>query len=189
MYIMDNISKMCYTEQAERAIIIMKQKKQSSSRSVLAQMVLPYQANPSGNVHGGEIMKMMDTAAGAAAQKHARKNVVTARVDELVFRVPVLVGELVTCTAQVIYAGRTSMEVFVAVESEDLLTGKHQLALTAFFTMVAVDSEGHPSEVLPTEFSYDDIYEQKLFLEGQKRYLARKEGHARKETLHGTKKR
>lgn len=165
----------------------MEPKKQTESLSVLAQMVLPYQANPAGNVHGGEIMKMMDSAAGAAAQKHSKSNVVTARVEELLFRKPVLVGELVTCTAQVIFAGYSSMEVFVSVESEDLLTGRHQIALTAFFTMVALDADGHPRQVAPIEFSYDDIYEQKLFLEGQKRYLARKEGHTRKEIPHGRK--
>lgn len=102
------------------------------SHSILAQLVLPMQANPAGNVHGGEIMKMMDSAAGVAAQKHAHTNVVTARVDELNFKKPVLVGELVTCKAQVIYAGCSSMEVFVTVESEDLITGNKQIALTAF---------------------------------------------------------
>ena len=110
------------------------------SHSILAQLVLPMQANPAGNVHGGEIMKMMDSAAGVAAQKHAHTNVVTARVDELNFKKPVLVGELVTCKAQVIYAGRSSMEVFVTVESEDLITGNKQIALTAFFTMVSTSS-------------------------------------------------
>ena len=113
------------------------------SHSILAQLVLPMQANPAGNVHGGEIMKMMDSAAGVAAQKHAHTNVVTARVDELNFKKPVLVGELVTCKAQVIYAGRSSMEVFVTVESEDLITGNKQIALTAFFTMVSLDVSRH----------------------------------------------
>lgn len=56
------------------------------SHSILAQLVLPMQANPAGNVHGGEIMKMMDSAAGVAAQKHAHTNVVTARVDELILK-------------------------------------------------------------------------------------------------------
>ena len=102
------------------------------SHSILAQLVLPMQANPAGNVHGGEIMKMMDSAAGVAAQKHAHTNVVTARVDELNFKKPVLVGELVTCKAQVIYAGRSSMEVFVTVESEDLITGNKRFHATAF---------------------------------------------------------
>ncbi|MGN0149979.1 MAG: acyl-CoA thioesterase [Clostridia bacterium] len=159
----------------------MKPKKQLESLSVLAQMVLPYQANPAGNVHGGEIMKMMDSTAGVAAQKHSRSNVVTARVEELCFKKPVLVGELVTCKAQVIYAGHSSMEVFVTVESENLHTGRHQIALTAFFTMVALDENSHPCEVSPIEFPCDNIYEQKLYLEGQKRYLARRKGHSKKE--------
>lgn len=166
----------------------MEPKKQTDSLSVIAEMVLPYQANPAGNVHGGEIMKMMDTAAGAAAQKHSGGNVVTARVEELLFREPVLVGELVTCSAQVIYAGFSSMEVFVSVESENLSTGRRQIALTAFFTMVALDENSCPRQVPKIEVSQDDIYEQKLFLEGQKRYLARKEGHTRKELRNGGKK-
>ena len=140
------------------------------SFSVLAQMVLPMQANPAGNVHGGEIMKMMDSAAGVAAQKHAHTNVVTARVEELNFKKPVLVGELVTCKAQVIYAGRSSMEVFVTVESEDLVLGKKQIALTAFFTMVSLDKSGRPSEVPNLVYDTDNAYEVKLYREGEKTY-------------------
>lgn len=165
----------------------MEAKKQTDSLSVIAEMILPYQANPAGNVHGGEIMKMMDTAAGAAAQKHARSNVVTARVEELLFREPVLVGELVTCSAQVIFSGFSSMEVFVSVESENLSTGRQQIALTAFFTMVALDEDGHPKQVPQIAISEDDIFEKKLFLEGQKRYIARKAGHKRKERQNGGK--
>ncbi len=163
----------------------MEPKTQKDSLSVIAEMILPYQANPAGNVHGGEIMKMMDTAAGAAAQKHARSNVVTARVEELLFREPVLVGELVTCSAQVIFAGVSSMEVFVSVESENLSTGRKQIALTAFFTMVALDEDGRPKQVPQIEVGEDDIFGKKLFLEGQKRYIARKAGHKRKERQNG----
>lgn len=151
-----------------------KAKHQYESISVLANQVLPYQSNPSGNVHGGEIMKMMDAAAGVAAQKHCHTNVVTARVDELCFKKPVLVGELVTCTSQVIYAGNSSMEVFVTVESEDLQSEKgKQIALTAFFTMVSLDENGHPSKV-PEIIPNDDIYSQKLYNEGKQRYFSHK---------------
>ena len=148
----------------------MKAKTMRDSFSVLAQMVLPMQANPAGNVHGGEIMKMMDSAAGVAAQKHAHTNCVTARVEELNFKKPVLVGELVTCKAQVIYAGRSSMEVFVTVESEDLISGKKQIALTAFFTMVSLDKNGKPSAVPSLVYDEESAYEQKLYLEGEKRH-------------------
>lgn len=140
------------------------------SYSVLAQVVLPMQANPAGNIHGGEIMKLMDSAAGVAAQKHSHTNVVTARVEELNFKKPVLVGELVTCRAQVIYAGRSSMEVFVTVESENTMTDKKQIALTAFFTMVSLDEDGKPKQVPSLEYDKNNAYEAKLYNEGKKRY-------------------
>lgn len=154
-------------------------KSSADSMAVLAQMVLPYQANPAGNVHGGEIMKMMDNAAGVAAQKHAHTNVVTARVDELCFRKPVLVGDLVTCTAQVIYAGHSSMEVFVTVEAETLSANNGpQIALTAFFTMVSLKEDGSTSAVPPITVG-ENGYDQKLYLEGEKRYYAHKNGKHR----------
>lgn len=148
----------------------MQKKSMKESYSVLAQVVLPMQANPAGNVHGGEIMKMMDSAAGVAAQKHAHTNCVTARVEELNFKKPVHVGELVTCKSQVIYAGHTSMEIFVTVESENLITGKRQIALTAFFTMVSLDKNGRPSEVPKVVCDEDNAYEMKLYHEGEKRH-------------------
>lgn len=77
---------------------------------VMSQVMLPHQANVAGNVHGGEIMKFMDMAAGACAMKYARSNCVTARVDELVFHIPIFVGALVTCTANIAYVGNTSMD-------------------------------------------------------------------------------
>ena len=126
------------------------------SHSILAQLVLPMQANPAGNVHGGEIMKMMDSAAG---------------VDELNFKKPVLVGELVTCKAQVIYAGRSSMEVFVTVESEDLITSNKQIALTAFFTMVSLDENGKPSPVPKLVYDENNAYESKLYKVGEKKHI------------------
>lgn len=153
----------------------MKSRSMKQSYSVLAQVVLPLQANPAGNVHGGEIMKMMDSAAGVAAQKYAHTNVVTARVEELNFKKPVLVGELVTCKAQVIFAGRSSMEVFVTVESEDLITGERQIALTAFFTMVSLNEEGRPSNVPKLIYDEQDAYESKLFREGEKRHVMHNE--------------
>ena len=156
----------------------MKPKSPTESSAVLAELVLPYQANPAGNVHGGEIMKMMDSTAGVAAQKHAHTNVVTARVEEINFKQPVLVGDLVTCCANVIYAGFSSMEVFVTVESENLRSGGKQIALTAFFTMVSLDEDGNPSEVPPV-VAEDDPYWRKLYLEGQKRYEARRKRRSR----------
>lgn len=150
-------------------------KSMKQSHSILAQVVLPMQANPAGNVHGGEIMKMMDSAAGVAAQKHAHTNVVTARVEELNFKKPVIVGQLVTCKAQVIFAGRSSMEVFVTVESEDLITGQRQIALTAFFTMVSLNESGKTSPVPPLTYDKENAYESKLYREGEKRHILHNE--------------
>ena len=138
--------------------------------ATLAQLVLPNQANPAGNVHGGEIMKLMDSAAGVAAQRHSRSNVVTARVDELNFKHPVYVGNLVTCNAHVIYTGNSSMEVFVTVETENMMTGEKFVALTAFFTMVALDDNGKPKKIPQLEYPKDNYYETMLYLEGQKKH-------------------
>ena len=87
-------------------------------------------------------MKLMDTAASVAAIKHARSNVVTARVDELKFIKPIHVGDLVTCTSFLAYVGNSSMEVRVVVEVEDLSSGMpSEKALSGYFTMVALDKK------------------------------------------------
>lgn len=120
------------------------------TKIIMSQMMLPSQANVSGNVHGGEIMKLMDNAAAAVARKYARSNVVTARVDELQFHLPIFVGALVTLTATIAYVGRTSMEVIVNVDVEDLESDSEpKRALSAYFTMVALDKEGRPREIPP----------------------------------------
>lgn len=117
---------------------------------VMSQVMLPHQANVAGNVHGGEIMKFMDTAAGAVAMRYAKGNCVTARVDEIEFHLPIFIGALVTCTASIVYVGNSSMEVFVNVDSEDLESnGGAQKALSAYFTMVCMGKNGRPQPVKP----------------------------------------
>ncbi|MBO6290641.1 MAG: acyl-CoA thioesterase [Selenomonas sp.] len=128
-----------------------------SNKIYLSEVMMPSQTNPSGNVHGGELMKMMDSTAYAAARKYCRANVVTARVDELEFHTPILIGDLVTCTAEVIYVGHTSMEVAVNVEVEVLEAEqgpKH--ALSAYFTMVALDRNGRPMTVPPLNLETEE---------------------------------
>ncbi len=119
----------------------------SASRTVMARAMLPSDANPWGNVHGGEIMKLIDSCAGAAAQRHARSRVVTARIDELSFVAPVVVGDLVTAKASVNEVGRTSMEVGVRVEAENTLTGAVVHVASAYLVFVAIDDEGRPREI------------------------------------------
>lgn len=111
--------------------------------------MLPSQANVAGNVHGGEIMKMMDDAAGVVASRHARSNVVTARVESINFYHAIYVGNLVKVSAHVTFVSKHTMEVQVGVVAEDLATGHCAQALTAYFVMVALDREGRPKEVPP----------------------------------------
>ncbi|HAF60526.1 MAG TPA: acyl-CoA thioesterase [Clostridiales bacterium UBA9856] len=137
------------------------------TKLIMSQVMLPSQANVAGNVHGGEIMKLMDTAAGAVARKYARCNVVTARVDELQFHHPIFVGALVTLTATIAYVGRTSMEVIVTVDVEDLESDSEPIrALSSYFTMVALDRNGRPRPVKPL---VPETEEEKMLYETVKR--------------------
>lgn len=147
-------------------------KSSSESTLVISQVMMPSQANVAGNIHGGEIIKLMDSTAYAAARRHARSNVVTARVDELEFHLPIFIGDLVICTAQVVYAGTSSMEVAVNVEVEDLECEGRKKALSAFFTMVSLDKKGRPN-VVP-ELIVETPEEKAAFEEGKKRYEAHK---------------
>jgi uncharacterized protein (TIGR00369 family) len=113
----------------------------------MAKSMLPSDANPWGNVHGGEIMKLIDEAAGAAASRHARSRVVTARIDELSFLAPVYVGDLVTARASVNEVGRTSMEIGVRVEAENTMTGKVVHVASSYLVFVAIDQEGRPAPI------------------------------------------
>ena len=140
-----------------------------SNKIYLSEVMMPSQTNPSGNVHGGELMKMMDSTAYAAARKYCRTNVVTARVDELEFHTPIFIGDLVTCTAEVIYVGHSSMEVAVNVEVDDLETTEDsQHALSAYFTMVAIDRNGRPTAVPPLNLETEE--QKKAFAAAKKRH-------------------
>jgi acyl-CoA hydrolase len=104
-------------------------------------------ANNAGNVHGGTVMKLCDEAAALAAIKHCRQRVVTAAMDRMAFLYPIRIGDLVTLSATVNAAWRTSLEVGVRVEAENPRTGEHRHTNTAYLTMVALDDEGHPAPV------------------------------------------
>jgi acyl-CoA hydrolase len=119
----------------------------SASQTQLIQWMGVTDANSAGFIHGGVVMKLCDEAAGAAAVKHSRCRVVTAGVDRMAFLTPVHVGELVTFSASVNAAWRTSMEVGVRVDAENPRTGERRHTNSAYLTMVAVDDEGHPVPV------------------------------------------
>ena len=122
----------------------------------MSRTMLPSDANPYGNVHGGEVMKLIDAVAGAAATRHAPARVVTARIDELSFLAPVYVGHLVTAKASVNHVGKTSMEVGVRVEAEDMLTGKVVHVASAYLVFVATDERGKPVPLPPLVAETDD---------------------------------
>jgi len=111
----------------------------------------PADANTSGNVHGGVLMHLSDEVAGIAAVRHSGTRVVTAAMDRMSFRHPVFVGQLVTVKATVNAAWRTSMEVGVRIESENVRTGEVLHTSTAYLTMVALDEYGNPTAVPPIE--------------------------------------
>lgn len=118
-----------------------------ASRIKLAQMMQPQHANHHGNVHGGWIMKLMDEAGALACMRHAQQRVVTVAVDQMTFREPIRLADLVILTAEVSYVGRTSMEAEVQVETENPLTGERTHTNTAYLVYVALDEEGNPVQV------------------------------------------
>jgi len=122
-------------------------KKVSATRLVLAQVMTPQDANIAGNVHGGNIMKLADTASAVVAIRHSWCLCVTASVDRFDFHAPVYVGNLITLCASLNHVGRTSMEVGVRVEAEDLRTGKKTHTNSCYFTMVALGMDGKPTPV------------------------------------------
>ena len=118
----------------------------SESQVELIQYMMPEHANPANNVHGGTIMKQIDEAAGIVAVRHARKNVVTVSVDKIDFLKPVYVGNLVIAKASLNFVAKSSMEIGVRIEAEDLILGKRIHAASAYLTFVALQNR-KPIEV------------------------------------------
>jgi uncharacterized protein (TIGR00369 family) len=115
----------------------------------LAQMMMPEHANLQGNVHGGWIMKLADEAGALAAIRHAGRRVVTVAIDQMVFRQPIRIGDLVILEADVSYAGRTSIEVEVHVIAENPITSQRTHTNAAYLVYVAMGEDGKPAPVPP----------------------------------------
>jgi len=122
-------------------------KKVHESQHETSELMMPHHANNLGHVFGGVMLNMMDKTAAVAAFRHCRLNVVTASIDRVDFREPILVGDLVVMKASVNYVGKTSMEVGVRVEAEELLTGRRRHTNSCYLTFVAVDRNGRPIPV------------------------------------------
>src|SRR5512143_3396936 len=127
----------------------LKPKPVSASRISLAQLSQPENANNLGNVHGGWIMKLADEAGALACMRHAQRPVVTVAIDSMVFRKPIKIGDLVIITAEVTYAGHTSLEAEVCVETENPITGERTDTNTAYLVYVALGDDGRPVPVPP----------------------------------------
>lgn len=112
-------------------------------------LMTPDMANFSGKVHGGALLNLLDRVAFSCASRYSQHYAVTLSVDQVVFREPINVGELVTFRASINYAGRTSVEVGVRVEAENIRTGVRRHTNSCYFTMVAVDDQGKPVAVPP----------------------------------------
>ena len=139
----------------------------SSSRVTIAQLMRQEHANNLGNVHGGWIMMLVDEAGALTCMRHAQQRVVTVAVDQMVFRQPIRITDLVTIQAEVSFVGRTSMEAEVQVTAENPITGECTHTNTAYLVYVAIDDNGHPVEVPP------------LIPENEEQRLRMEEGRAR----------
>ncbi len=145
----------------------------SFSRTESCIIMEPIHSNIMGNVHGGELMKIMDNIAGITAYKHAKGTVVTARVDEIIFYRAIHIGDIVTCIGQLTYVGKSSMQVMVEILVNDIKNNSEpKKALTAFFTYVHL-VDGKPSKV--PELIVTTKEEQELYNLGEKKHKEIKE--------------
>jgi uncharacterized protein (TIGR00369 family) len=133
----------------------------SASKIAIAQLMQPEHANNLGNVHGGWIMKLVDEAGALACMRHAQRRVVTVAIDQMVFRQPIRIGDLVTLNAEVTYAGKTSMEAEVQVTAENPVTGEKTYTNSAYLVYVAMDRNGQPAPV-PALFAETDEEKQRM---------------------------
>jgi acyl-CoA hydrolase len=114
---------------------------------VMSVLMTPDLANFSGNVHGGALLNLLDRVAFSCASRYSQQYAVTLSVDQVTFEAPIHVGELVTFLAAVNFTGRTSMEVGIRVEAEDIRTGTRRHTNSCYFTMVALGPDGRPVPV------------------------------------------
>lgn len=149
-----------------------KSKPVRDSKTYLADLMSPPDANIRGSVFGGKILQMVDKAAAVCAMRHSHKPVVTVAMDRVEFLVPIKVGDLVIVEAQVTFTGHSSMEIAVDVYAEDLIKGERRHANTCLVTMVAVDKNGRPSDIPAVTPETNE--EKKLFAAGQARRQSRK---------------
>ena len=133
-----------------------REKSPSASHAEVIIRMFPTDANPAGNVFGGEILKHIDMVAGIVAQRHAQSNAVTVCMDSVNFLKPVFVGNVISLHARINYVHNSSMEIEVKVEAEDIITGIRTVTGTAFVTFVALDKNGKPTHVAKLSLKTDE---------------------------------
>ena len=132
------------------------EKSPSESQARVIVRMFPSDANPAGNVFGGEILKHIDMVAGIVAQRHSQSNAVTVSMDSVNFLKPVLVGNVLSLDARINYVHNSSMEIEVRAEAEDIVTGIRTVTGTAFVTFVALGKDGKPALVPKLALKTDD---------------------------------
>jgi acyl-CoA hydrolase len=149
-----------------------------ASRIQLAQMMMPEHANTHGNVHGGWIMKLVDEAGALASTRHAAHRTVTVAIDQMVFRHPIHIGDLVLFNAEVTYAGHTSMEVEVNVIAENPISSEQIHTNAAYLVYVAIDDDGRPTQIPPlVAETLEEQARMDAAVERHQRRLAQKADH------------
>jgi uncharacterized protein (TIGR00369 family) len=157
-------------------------KKVCDSSITVVQHMTQQDANLAGNVHGGTIMKLIDNTAGIVAARHCGSNVVTASIDRIDFHYPVFVGELLRITGSINFVGKSSMEVGVRIESENMFTGQVKHTGSAYLTFVSLDGHGKPAPVQPIVFETDDEIKRNCEArERRKNRLAERQAEKREE--------
>jgi acyl-CoA hydrolase len=146
-------------------------------------LMTPDMANFAGNVHGGTILKFLDQVAYACASRYAACYVVTLSVDQVMFRQPIHVGELVSFLASVNHTGTSSMEVGIKVVAENIRSQKKRHVNSCFFTMVAVNDDRQPVPVPSLQLATDDA--KRRFEQAVLRKKLRQELTSRLEAIKG----
>lgn len=134
----------------------MDNKRVKDSSVTVVQQMMNSDANLAGNVHGGVIMKLIDNTAGMVGVRHTGRNVVTASIDRLDFHSPVFIGDLLRVSASINYVGKTSMEIGVRVEAENVISGEIRHTGSAYLTFVSLDEDHKPMEIPPIFFESED---------------------------------
>ena len=144
-----------------------REKSPDETKAQVIVRMFPSDANPAGNVFGGEILKHIDMVAGIVAQRHTQSNAVTVSMDSVNFLKPVYVGNVLKFDARINYVHKSSMEIEVSVEAENIESGEETVAARAFVTFVALGKDGRPTSIPKLLLKTDN--DRKKFEEGKQR--------------------